>query len=145
MKNKRQATAGKHRTNHHGGVADPEDLDPTPMELPFDAHTPTPLSELMAAMVVQELDRRAEQEGHETFEEADDFEEEDPDTLDFSAYELNDMQEEFPTQWANTGPVDQDGYPLDAGTRQDSGERPDETGQTTAESSAEEQQELQND
>ena len=71
---------------HNGVGSDVEKLDPTPVEMPVGASTPTPLSELIARAVHAQLQAQSE-EGYETPEEADDFEEEDPDVLDLTPYE----------------------------------------------------------
>ena len=54
--------------------------------MPAGATIPPSLSEQIARAVHFEIDRR-DNEGFETPDEADDFEEEDPDALDFSPYE----------------------------------------------------------
>lgn len=77
----------------YNGKRDPENLDTTPIEMPLGACRPTPIQDLIARMVRQAI---VEEKGiePETWEESDDFEEEDPDTLDFSRYELLDIGEE---------------------------------------------------
>lgn len=76
------------------GSPDPEILDDTPLEMPLGARRPTPLHDIIARMV---RDAVSQETGDvwETPEEADDFEEEDPDTLDFSPYEFDELSEEF--------------------------------------------------
>lgn len=81
--------------NRMGGNSAAEALDTTPMEMPLGACRPAPLQDIIARMVREEISREKHEE-FETMEEADDFEEEDPDTLDFSRYELSDVQEEVP-------------------------------------------------
>lgn len=75
------------------GRPDPEKLDPTPIEVPFSARRPRPLQDVIARMV---RDAIAVEKGEEfeTFEEANDFEEDDPDTLDLSPYELKELRED---------------------------------------------------
>lgn len=78
---------------HWGGTPDPEDLDDTPVEMPISACRPTPLNELIARAVQQAF----ESEGNdqvESWDEANDFEEEDPDALDMSPYELTELHPE---------------------------------------------------
>lgn len=78
---------------HWGGSPSPEELDPTPMELPAGHTIPTPLHELIANFVRSEREALDEEE-YETYEEANDFEEEeDPGLLDFSPYELQELEE----------------------------------------------------
>lgn len=74
-------------------AGDPEKLDTTPVEMPIGYMKPTPLQDLIAQMV-QTAIQTEKQEEFETMEEADDFEEEDPDVLDMSAYTLQDIPEE---------------------------------------------------
>lgn len=77
---------------HWGGSPDPEDLDPTPVEMPLGACRPTPLAELIARAVHQELQNR-EEEGVESWDEANDFEYEgDEELLDMSPYELKELE-----------------------------------------------------
>lgn len=72
----------------------PEPLrDTTPIELPLGAHRPRSLQDYIATMVRQAVEAERGEE-FESWEDSDDFEEEDPDTLDFSRYELQDLQEE---------------------------------------------------
>ncbi|AXL15455.1 hypothetical protein [Microviridae sp.] len=73
------------------GSPDPEQLDTTPMEMPLGAQAPTPLHEIIARMVRQAVDVETNDE-HESFDEANDFEEEDEATLDMSPYTLVDME-----------------------------------------------------
>lgn len=58
-------------------------LDPTPLELPVGFKRPESLEEQIRRLVRVNISRQAEQEGYETFEDADDFdvgEDEDPRT-----------------------------------------------------------------
>lgn len=75
---------------HWGGNPKPEALDPTPMEIPASCQTPTPLNEIIARFVQQEVNER-ENQGVESWEEADDFEEDEHMLLDFSPYELKEI------------------------------------------------------
>lgn len=72
--------------SHYGIGSDVEELDPTPVELPAGATAPPTMSEMIARVVHAKLESQ-EQEGYDSPEEADDFEEEDPDYLDMTAYE----------------------------------------------------------
>ena len=82
-------------THDRYGVPNSEpELDTTPVEMPLGSVRPTPLHELIARMVRDTIVQET-QEDFDTFEDADDFEEEDPDTLDFSAYELTQSNEEM--------------------------------------------------
>ncbi|AXL14875.1 hypothetical protein [Microviridae sp.] len=77
------------------GSPDPEMLDTTPIEMPLGAMQPTPIHELIARMVRQAVQAETEEE-HETFDEANDFEEDDDTLLDMSPYTLQDME---PDDW----------------------------------------------
>lgn len=78
--------------NRMQGPPEPE-LDCTPIELPLNARRPRSLQDYIATMV-QHAVMAERGEEMESWEESDDFEEEDPDTLDFSRYELAELQEE---------------------------------------------------
>ncbi|AXL14870.1 hypothetical protein [Microviridae sp.] len=84
---------------HALGHSDPEPCDDTPIALPVGAGTPTPLHILIANMVRQAV---ADEENlePETFEESEDFEPENEDEslLDFSKYEITDLQEQEPVE-----------------------------------------------
>lgn len=77
------------------GEPDQEKLDTTPVEMPLGYTRPTPLQDLIATMV-RDAVQQENQEDFETLEEADDFEEEDPELLDMSRYELTELNEEVP-------------------------------------------------
>lgn len=66
--------------------------DTTPMEIPIGAQRPRSLQDYIATMVRQAVMAEKDEE-FETWEESDDFEEEDPDTLDFSRFELQELQD----------------------------------------------------
>lgn len=88
------------------GRPDPEELDPTPLEMPLGACTPPPLSHMIATMVRQAIETEKGDE-METYDEANDFTEDDPDTLAMSQYELTAMEDEGgnpfdPAQWGST-------------------------------------------
>lgn len=71
---------------HHGIGPDPEKCDPTPVEIPIGKGMPPTMAEQIAEAVHAQLSARDNQE-FETPEEADDFDEDDPDFLDMSPYE----------------------------------------------------------
>lgn len=75
------------------GRPDPEVLDTTPVAMPLGSTRPTPIADLIARMVRTAMEQERGEE-FETFEESEDFEEEDPDNLDFSPYQLSDMHME---------------------------------------------------
>lgn len=75
-----------------GGYKPPE-MDRTPLEMPLNFKRPKTLQEIMASMIRQAIDSERDDE-HESWDEANDFEEEDPETLDLSRYELQELREE---------------------------------------------------
>ena len=76
------------------GRPDPEVLDDTPVAMPLSACRPPNLTEQIAKMVRAAIQEERQDE-METFEEANDFEEEDPEAIDLSPYELTPMQAEY--------------------------------------------------
>lgn len=73
-------------TRMRGCPEEPEDN--TPLEMPLGRHRPLSLQDFIARSVRDALAAESG-EDFETWEESDDFEEDDPDTLDFSRYELH--------------------------------------------------------
>jgi len=69
-----------------------EELDPTPLEMPLDYGQPPSMRELVQQYVRGELSAAAAQHELGTFEEEDDFEEENPDLLDLSGYEVTEFE-----------------------------------------------------
>lgn len=69
------------------------ELDTTPIEMPLGACRPTPLQDIVARMV-REAVAIEKGEEFESWEENNDFEEEDPDVLDLSPYELQELPDE---------------------------------------------------
>lgn len=63
--------------------------DPTPIALPLGMGIPETLAQQIQRMVKSELSRQAEAQGHDSFEDADDFDVGDDDELR-SPYELSD-------------------------------------------------------
>jgi hypothetical protein len=82
----------KLKLDRHGGHEPPE-MDDTPIEMPLGYRVPTPLSEFIARSVRLAIENEKGQE-FDSLEDADDFEEEDPETLDLSRYELDELQHE---------------------------------------------------
>lgn len=71
-----------------------EILDQTPVALPAGLKRPPSLQERIRQFVRTELSRQAEEQGQESFEEADDFDIPDEEEGPLSRYELSPMQEE---------------------------------------------------
>lgn len=92
--NRKAKPSPKPVRNHHGNSGDFEVLDPTPMEMPVGCSVPTPLNELVARFVATELAKQTDTEP-ESYEEANDFEDDGDDLLlDMSPYELQDLTPE---------------------------------------------------
>lgn len=71
---------------------DAEVLDPRPLAVPLSK--PTPIKDMIQTMIRRELSQVAQAQGAESFEDADDFEE-DPDAETWaSPYEVRDMEPE---------------------------------------------------
>lgn len=70
-----------------------EYLDPKPIEWPVGVGVPESLEQKIARMVRTSVSDHARSHGAETFEEADDFDIEDPEQLPGSPHELDDDQE----------------------------------------------------
>lgn len=82
-----------------------ESLDPTPMQIPAGIRRPRSIQEKVKDMVRYELSRVAGQEGHETWEEADDFVVGDEPEL-MSPYQLSDEQEQQVGDFIEERPVE---------------------------------------
>jgi hypothetical protein len=95
-------------------------MDVTPVEMPIGYQQPTPLHQLMAKMIRDAIQAEKNEE-METFEEADDFEEEDPDTLNLQGYEFAEIQEDYVDQGAALVDPSPDPEP----PREDTGDTPD--------------------
>lgn len=70
-----------------------EYVDPQPVEWPVGVSVPESLEQKIARMVRTSVSIHASQHGAETFEEADDFDVGDPESLPESMHELDDDQE----------------------------------------------------
>lgn len=90
------------------GRQEAENLDPTPIEMPLGFQRPTPLHDLIARMVRDEIQLEKSEE-FETPDEASDFEEDDPHLLDLSPYTLRTLADEEPLgDWNATGETSQE-------------------------------------
>ncbi len=90
----------------HERVSPKEVMDPTPVELPADYGGPPTMAELVQKYVRETLSMDAAQQGQGTFEEEDDFSEDDHDELDLSGYEVTeyDMQDIVDFEEERTAP-----------------------------------------
>lgn len=87
-------------------AGDPEELDTTPVEMPVGYNHPRPLQDLIATMVRQAV-QDEQNDSFGTMEDEDDFEEETDELLDFSEYELTDIQAEEPLLNPDDEPPDE--------------------------------------
>lgn len=101
-------------------MPEPEKLDPTPMELPVDADEPETMEEIIQRLVRTQISQIAVAQGDGSFEDEDDFEEEDGYLLDFTAYELDAAEAEqvpqegdFPEGSEETTPTSPPEPPVD--------------------------------
>jgi hypothetical protein len=70
---------------------DGETLDPTPVEMPADMEVPRTLEEIVGTMLAQEMARVTDDAGFDSWEESQDFDDDDPDLLDFTRFEMSDL------------------------------------------------------
>lgn len=108
MTGKKTARKSRHPFQRMRAKRKEPKMDTTPLALPVGMRQPPTLAEEVRRFVRQELSESASQAGSETFEEADDFTEEDPDRLPLTPYELTAMQAEEPA-----GGYDPDSEPAD--------------------------------
>lgn len=78
----------RHRLAQAKARRDFEQLDPTPVTLNASQARPPSLKEMIQTQIRTALSQIAEERGAESFEDADDFEEPDPDPEWFSPHEL---------------------------------------------------------
>lgn len=72
--------------------SDYEVPDNTPVAIPTRLRLPQTRTEQMRAFIRSEMSRMADDQGHETFEEADDLEPDDDEPMPYSAYELHNLE-----------------------------------------------------
>jgi hypothetical protein len=82
-----------------------DELDETPIEMPFNCKRPTRLQDMIATMVKEAVEAEKGDE-FETMDEADDFTEEDPNLLDMSPYEFETIQDDYDSAEEYEPPVD---------------------------------------
>lgn len=71
-------------------ASEPEEPDQTPVEMPVIA--PESTSEQIARLIAEHVQREAIAQGFGSWEDEEDFEDEDPNLLNFSPYELTELQ-----------------------------------------------------
>ena len=99
------------------------EADQTPVEMPVIA--PETTQEMLARMISQHLEREAQRQGFGTWEDEDDFEDEDPDILDFTPYEMEELQsdDDLPDPEAPMPPLPRaDASPATSQSQEDSPE-----------------------
>lgn len=89
-----------------------EPVDNTPVEIPTRLRLPQSRTDQIRSFIRQELSRQALDQGHETFEEADDFEIDEEDSP-LSPYELHDLEPPAPPDPVPAKPVKAEGQPPD--------------------------------
>lgn len=103
--------APPHRRELHSAAAaaDHEIADTTPMEIPIQFQGGPSTSQIIQDMVRQEVSQWAREENLGTFQEEDDFEEEDPDLISMTQFELTEyqMEDDVPVEDASP-PFDPD-------------------------------------
>ncbi len=73
---------------------DQEHPDPTPVALPVGYKTPPTMDELIQLYVREAVSQKASDQGFGTFEEEDDFSEDDPNPLPMGEFEVNEYEME---------------------------------------------------
>lgn len=85
--------------------------DPTPVAMPIGYERPESMESMIARMVRIHISKQAQEDGFESFEEAEDFYAEDDDEeLPQSQYQFNDMQEEYLVRPPKKEVVKNDGH-----------------------------------
>lgn len=79
--------------------------DSRPVEMPLNFRRPKPLNQLVSEIVARQIRELAEEQGAESFEEADDFDVGDEE-FPTSIHEMTDEQEVFNAPSENRGPGD---------------------------------------
>ena len=83
---------------------DKEYPDPRPMAVPVGYETPPTMTELIQLYVRQEVSQQASADNMGTFDEEDDFSDDDPESLPVSQYEVNEYEmSEDPDMLATLG------------------------------------------
>lgn len=80
--------------------------NPTPVAIPAGHQAPESLEQRIQRVLRTELSRQAGDQGHETFDEANDFDVPEEDTDPISQYEVNEMVEEQPPSPPNDPSAD---------------------------------------
>ena len=90
---------------HYNGQ---ERADPIPVEMPIGGGRPDTLAELIQKYVREAVSSQAEAEGKETFEEANDFDVEDPFEIEMEDSRYTEMEEEVPLPLEDPDPAEPD-------------------------------------
>lgn len=89
---------------------DYEPVDNTPVGIPTRLRLPQSRTDQIRSFIRQELSNQALEQGHETFEEADDFEIDEEDSP-LSPYELHDLEPPAPPDPVTAKPPEAAGQP----------------------------------
>ena len=98
LKKIRELVTGSRREAIAARTHVPEPHDPVRLEMPIGMQGPPSMRALVQQYVREAVSEQAHSDDLGSFEEEDDFEEEDPELLDLSGYEIREyeMVEEFP-------------------------------------------------
>ncbi len=83
---------GARRDRIHARAKHPELPDPIPLEMPIGFDHPPSIRELVQEYVRSEMSQQASKDDMGTFEEEDDFEEDDEALLDLSGFEVHEFE-----------------------------------------------------
>lgn len=83
-----------------------ENLSPVPLELPVGYETPPTMTELIQMYVRQEVSQAASDAGQGTFDQEDDFSEDDSESLPMENFTVNEYSMEDDPEMPTTAPVD---------------------------------------
>lgn len=73
---------------------EPEEHDDTPVEIPAALKQPETMQEMLARLIAERVAGQAQAQGFDTWEEDEDFEDEDPNLLDMTKYEFQELEGE---------------------------------------------------
>jgi len=76
------------------GRRQPEENSGIPVEAQVGFHRPPSIEEMVKMYIRQNVSQAADEDGEETFDEADDFEEEDPDVIPITHHQIVAMTED---------------------------------------------------
>lgn len=99
----------KHSSLRHKAIDDKEEPDLTVMHIPGNCHQPLSLRDQMRQFVREELSKQAEDNKMGSFEDEDDFSEDDPEADITSPYEVTDLiPDDMPLNELDGAPNEED-------------------------------------